>query len=95
MGVKEILTKGVIVISKPPCIEMVLLVVLLFLWFHHTAYQLKTMMCAIPVDPLPIPHQFSQPGDIVIGGITSHIFFFHETFSYTEQPTLGLTDELS
>ncbi|XP_048372633.1 vomeronasal type-2 receptor 26-like [Sphaerodactylus townsendi] len=34
-----------------------------------------------------------EPGDLVIGGIASHIFFYHETPSFSEQPTQWWTDE--
>ncbi|XP_033026215.1 vomeronasal type-2 receptor 26-like [Lacerta agilis] len=32
-------------------------------------------------DPLPVPHEWYQPGSLIIGGITSHIsYHFHELF---------------
>ncbi|XP_077171524.1 vomeronasal type-2 receptor 26-like [Paroedura picta] len=37
-------------------------------------------------DPLPILHEFDQPGDLIIGGVVSQIFLIHETFFFKEQP---------
>nr|XP_056720675.1 vomeronasal type-2 receptor 26-like [Euleptes europaea] len=43
--------------------------------------------------PFPIIHEFYQPGDLVIGRIPSHIFFFDSTPSFGEQPTRMLNDQ--
>ncbi|XP_062992811.1 vomeronasal type-2 receptor 26-like [Elgaria multicarinata webbii] len=47
----------------------------------------------MPEDPLPIPHEFYQPGDLVIGEIVSQVIFFYDILSFTEQPTQVLHDE--
>ncbi|XP_053221638.1 vomeronasal type-2 receptor 26-like [Podarcis raffonei] len=44
-------------------------------------------------DPLPIPHNFYQPGDLVIGGIVSQVFFLYNNLSFIEQPTQIMIDE--
>ncbi|XP_062992812.1 vomeronasal type-2 receptor 26-like [Elgaria multicarinata webbii] len=50
--------------------------------------------CTTADDLLPIPHQFYQPGDLVIGGIVSQIFFLYDILSFMEQPAQMLHDEL-
>ncbi|XP_054850012.1 vomeronasal type-2 receptor 26-like [Eublepharis macularius] len=72
---------------------LVVIVLLLLLLCDHTVCKIHTLQCTTPEDPLPIPHEFSQPGDFIIGGIASHIFFFHETPSFREQPTQWSTDK--
>ncbi|XP_054850011.1 vomeronasal type-2 receptor 26-like [Eublepharis macularius] len=72
---------------------MELVVGLILLLLCHTVCNKHSMNFTVPEDPLPIPHKFYQPGDLVIGGIASHIFFFHSTSSFTEQPKRQLTDE--
>lgn len=47
----------------------------------------------MPEDPIPIPHSFYQPGDLIIGMIVSHIIFFHETLSFKEEPKESLVKD--
>ncbi|XP_061447717.1 vomeronasal type-2 receptor 26-like [Rhineura floridana] len=49
--------------------------------------------CSICDDPLPIPHEFYQPGEVVIGGIVSQVFFLYNNLSFMELPTQILIDE--
>nr|XP_034991231.1 vomeronasal type-2 receptor 26-like [Zootoca vivipara] len=51
------------------------------------------MNCSIFDDPLPIPHEFYQPGDLVISGIVSQILYFYDSLSFLEQPAETITDE--
>ncbi|XP_061447722.1 vomeronasal type-2 receptor 26-like [Rhineura floridana] len=44
-------------------------------------------------DPLPIPHEFYQPGDLVIGEIVSQVYFHYNDLSFMEQPTQIVLDE--
>ncbi|XP_063158490.1 vomeronasal type-2 receptor 26-like [Candoia aspera] len=44
-------------------------------------------------DPLPIPHNYFQPGDLIIGGITSLMFMATEIDSFSEDPHLSFIDE--
>ncbi|XP_077169542.1 vomeronasal type-2 receptor 26-like [Paroedura picta] len=46
-----------------------------------------------PVDLLPIPHAFYQPGDLVVGEIVSQVFYLYETPSFKELPKLLFVSE--
>ncbi|KAK9397351.1 type-2 vomeronasal receptor [Crotalus adamanteus] len=50
--------------------------------------------CSIPDDPLPIPHHFAQPGNVIFGAIVSQAFFFHNSPSFTEDPAQALINEV-
>lgn len=50
--------------------------------------------CSIPDDPFPIPHHFAQPGNVIIGAIISQAFFFHNSPSFTEEPSRMLINEV-
>lgn len=55
------------------------LLVFLFLLFP-TMGKVDTMKCPIQ-NPFPIPHEWYQPGDFIIGGIASQICYtFYEEF---------------
>ncbi|XP_062992814.1 vomeronasal type-2 receptor 26-like [Elgaria multicarinata webbii] len=54
---------------------------------------MHSLKCTTSDDPLPIPHQFYQPGDLVIGGIVSQVFFLYNILSFMEQPAQMLHDE--
>ncbi|XP_063158463.1 vomeronasal type-2 receptor 26-like [Candoia aspera] len=45
-------------------------------------------------DPLPIAHQFAQPGNVIIGAIATQAFFFHNSPSFTEEPSRMLINEV-
>ncbi|XP_077171526.1 vomeronasal type-2 receptor 26-like [Paroedura picta] len=72
---------------------MLLTVALLLLLFCSPICKTRPMHCILPEDPIPIPHSFYQPGDLIIGMITSHIIFFHDTLSFTERPQESLADD--
>ncbi|XP_015281621.1 PREDICTED: vomeronasal type-2 receptor 26-like [Gekko japonicus] len=38
-------------------------------------------------DFIPIPHEFYEPGDLIIGGIASQIFFNYNPMDFSEQPS--------
>ncbi|XP_025029649.1 vomeronasal type-2 receptor 26-like [Python bivittatus] len=44
-------------------------------------------------DPLPIPHSYFQPGDLIIGGITSLMFMPTELDNFLEDPHLSFLGE--
>ncbi|XP_054850294.1 vomeronasal type-2 receptor 26-like [Eublepharis macularius] len=67
--------------------------VLLLLLLCQTAGKMHSMNCPFPEDPFPILHEFYQPGELVIGRIPSHIFFFDSSPSFMEQPTWMLADK--
>lgn len=52
------------------------------------------MNCCVPDDPLPIPHHFAQPGDVITGAILSQGFFFHNSPPFTEEPSQMLINEM-
>nr|XP_056720326.1 vomeronasal type-2 receptor 26-like [Euleptes europaea] len=66
---------------------------LILILLGKTVCNKKSMSLTVSEDPFPIPHEFYQPGDLIIGGIASHIFFFHNTPLFMEQPTKKLIDE--
>lgn len=49
--------------------------------------------CMRSHDAFPIPHQFYQPGDVVIGEIVSQVWVFQDSPSFTEHPVQTLIDE--
>ncbi|XP_053221636.1 vomeronasal type-2 receptor 26-like [Podarcis raffonei] len=56
----------------------------------YSVCQTHSINCSISDDLLPIPHQFYQPGDFVIGEIASQVFVFHRSPSFMERPTQTL-----
>ncbi|XP_054850007.1 vomeronasal type-2 receptor 26-like [Eublepharis macularius] len=72
---------------------MALALLLVLLLPCHTAHKACSQNCAAPEDPLPILHEFYQPGDFVIGQIAAHIYFFHDPPTFKEQPKQMLTAE--
>lgn len=72
-------------------ILLVLLVLLVLLTCH--AGKKLSINCAIEVNPHPISHEFSQPGDLIIGGIASQVFLVHETTSFEKQPSQMMIKE--
>ncbi|XP_062992819.1 vomeronasal type-2 receptor 26-like [Elgaria multicarinata webbii] len=71
---------------------MIMLVLLLRL-LSHTVCKTCSIKFMTSDDPLPIPHNFYQPGDLVIGGIVSQIFFLYNDMFFMEQPAQMLHDE--
>ncbi|XP_028560690.2 vomeronasal type-2 receptor 26-like [Podarcis muralis] len=70
--------------------RMLLLLVLLFL-IPPLSNTSNTFRCP-GNDPIPVPHEWYQPGDLIIGGIVTHIYYvFYEVF-FTEHPTQNLFD---
>ncbi|XP_053116932.1 vomeronasal type-2 receptor 26-like [Hemicordylus capensis] len=41
-------------------------------------------------DPLPVPHEWYQPGDILIGGIASQIIYYFDELSFNGDPSQEL-----
>ncbi|KAM6449010.1 vomeronasal type-2 receptor 26-like [Liasis olivaceus] len=66
--------------------------------FSHIVKETKgkthAIHCSIPDDPLPIPHQFAQPGNVIIGAIASQAFFFHNSPFFTEEPSRMVINEV-
>nr|XP_056720650.1 vomeronasal type-2 receptor 26-like [Euleptes europaea] len=79
---------------KKRFVVRVLLVLLLLLVLLTCSVCKKHFInCTTAVDPLPLSHEFSQPGDLVVGGIASQVFLMHETPSFEMQPTQLLINE--
>lgn len=72
---------------------MVLVLMLLLLLLGHTVCKTRSALCHLYDDGFPISHAFYQPGNLVIGVVTSHIFLFYGETNFMERPTLKLTDE--
>nr|XP_034957704.1 vomeronasal type-2 receptor 26-like [Zootoca vivipara] len=69
---------------------MLLLLMFLFL-IPPLSDTSNTMRCPVN-DPIHVPHEWYQPGDLIIGGITSHIYYiFYEAF-FKEHPKQNLFD---
>ncbi|XP_054850326.1 vomeronasal type-2 receptor 26-like [Eublepharis macularius] len=66
---------------------MVVLVLLL-----HTVNEIHSTTCHWS-DTVPIPHDFDQPGDYTVGGMTSQVFFYSDAVFFKEQPTQMLLNE--
>lgn len=73
--------------------RMVLIVVLLIVLLRHTVCKTDRMNCTVYDDPLPIPHEFYQPGDILIGGMSSQVFCFYNPLDFMEKPAEMLIDD--
>lgn len=43
-------------------------------------------------DPLPVLHEYSHPGDLVIGGVMSQMFYIGDLFSFVEHPKTKFLD---
>uniref|UniRef100_A0A8D2IW59 G-protein coupled receptors family 3 profile domain-containing protein n=1 Tax=Varanus komodoensis TaxID=61221 RepID=A0A8D2IW59_VARKO len=71
------------------------MVLLSLLLPHHAVCRRHSINCTTTKDPLPIPHKFYQPGDLVIGGIVSQVFFLHNILSFVEQPAQTHDDALN
>ncbi|XP_053218571.1 vomeronasal type-2 receptor 26-like [Podarcis raffonei] len=67
--------------------------VLLLILLCHAVCKSHFINCSIRDDLLSIPHEFFQPGDFVIGGIVSQVFYVYDLLSLLEQPTHIVTHE--
>ncbi|XP_077171488.1 vomeronasal type-2 receptor 26-like [Paroedura picta] len=41
-------------------------------------------------DPLPVPHEWYQPGDVLVGEIVSHIFYYLHEITFSRDPAQEL-----
>ncbi|XP_077776839.1 vomeronasal type-2 receptor 26-like [Podarcis muralis] len=61
---------------------------------------LPQAVCKVPISrcnvsrPLPIHHKYHQSGDLIIGGIISHIFRFLDTICFQNRPSPELFGDL-
>ncbi|XP_077169341.1 vomeronasal type-2 receptor 26-like [Paroedura picta] len=84
---------GVWIWKESLATKMVLIAVLILVLLCQSVSSAHSINCTIYDDPLPIFHEFYQPGDLVIGEIVSHIFLLHDSPSFRELPTEKLIDE--
>ncbi|XP_077169553.1 vomeronasal type-2 receptor 26-like [Paroedura picta] len=54
---------------------------------------MSSINCSIYDDPFPIPHNFYQPGDLLIGGIITQVVFLNDPPSFLEHPARMVVDE--
>nr|XP_056720316.1 vomeronasal type-2 receptor 26-like [Euleptes europaea] len=59
---------------------------------HHSR-KICCIQCHVR-DPLPISHDFYQPGDYVIGILVSHVLFREHSTNFSEEPSRMLTKEV-
>nr|XP_056720338.1 vomeronasal type-2 receptor 26-like [Euleptes europaea] len=64
----------------------ILVLLLLLVLLGHAVCKKHSIPCTTAVDPLPIPHAFYQPGDLIVGEIVSQVFYIYDTPSFKEQP---------
>ncbi|XP_032092095.1 vomeronasal type-2 receptor 26-like [Thamnophis elegans] len=66
--------------------------IILLLLLSHMVWKCDMKNCIIS-DPLPISHNYFQPGDLIIGAISSLIFMVTELESFLEDPHLSFIGE--
>ncbi|XP_077774148.1 vomeronasal type-2 receptor 26-like [Podarcis muralis] len=68
-----------------------MLLLLLLLLLPYMVPKVHTVFCSrnIPVD---IPHEWYEEGDLVIGGIASHIFYLFPHLSFKKHPSQEFID---
>lgn len=64
----------------------------LLLLLPHMACKTQPTKCSIQ-DPIPIDHKYFQPGDLLIGGMTSFVFITRDVGSFAEDPHHSLLGE--
>ncbi|XP_077774154.1 vomeronasal type-2 receptor 26-like [Podarcis muralis] len=63
-----------------------LLLLLLLLLFPNMVPQVHTVVCS-GNNPVHIPHEWYEQGDLTIGGIVSHIHYIFPSISFQEHPS--------
>ncbi|XP_060137339.1 vomeronasal type-2 receptor 26-like [Zootoca vivipara] len=64
---------------------------LLLLLLLPIVCKVNTMQCP-GGDPIPVPHEWYQPSDLLIGGIASHIFYHSSEIQFKEDPAHELLE---
>ncbi|XP_054850017.1 vomeronasal type-2 receptor 26-like [Eublepharis macularius] len=72
---------------------MLVVLLLLLLLLCRTVCGMRPMNYTVYDDPFPIPHQFYQSGDLVIGGIAAQVAFINNPPSFKEHPARMVIDE--
>ncbi|XP_063158487.1 vomeronasal type-2 receptor 26-like [Candoia aspera] len=68
------------------------MLILFLLQLPHIACKTQIRKCRIQ-DPIPIVHRYFQPGDLIIGGITSFVFITTDVESFDQVPFHSLVGE--
>lgn len=58
----------------------------------YVACKTEIRKCRIQ-DPIPIDHKYFQPGDLIIGGITSFVFITRDVGNFEDDPHHSLLGE--
>ncbi|XP_062992801.1 vomeronasal type-2 receptor 26-like [Elgaria multicarinata webbii] len=69
------------------------LLLLLSLWLLTLAESKANHIMCNMNDPLPLVHEYYQPGDLAIGGILSQLFSIADLLSFMEDPKIKPLDE--
>ncbi|XP_077169316.1 vomeronasal type-2 receptor 26-like [Paroedura picta] len=72
---------------------MLLLLMLLLVLPCRIVCPMSSINCSIYDDPFPIPHNFYQPGDLLIGGIATQVTYLNNPQSFLEHPSRMVLDE--
>ncbi|KAK9397806.1 type-2 vomeronasal receptor [Crotalus adamanteus] len=72
---------------------MPLFVFLIFLLLPETMFNIPVATCNICY-PLPIRHQYYQPGDLIIAGIISQAYIFSDPVTFNQHPFHNLLDKI-
>ncbi|XP_053216315.1 vomeronasal type-2 receptor 26-like [Podarcis raffonei] len=64
---------------------------LMLLMLPHTMCEVRTMKCPA-ADPILVPHEWGQVGNLFIGGIVSQTTYLFEEVLFKEHPSQGLFD---
>lgn len=67
-------------------IMMESLLLLLLLVLPHTVCKAGADRC-MGNAPIGIPHEWHQPGEMLVGGITTHIYYLSPKFSFKQHPS--------
>ncbi|XP_034957594.2 vomeronasal type-2 receptor 26-like [Zootoca vivipara] len=71
---------------------IILVLMLILILLCHSVCKTHSINCSI-YDPLPVPHEYYQPGDLVIGEIVSQVVIMSDKLTFTKPPTETLIDE--
>lgn len=63
--------------------------VMLLLLLPSISSKADTTKCHMK-DPLPVPHEWYQPGDFLIGEMASHLFYLMDEIAFSRHPAQDL-----
>lgn len=77
---------------RPKTLALLFMLVTLRTHSIHSNLKISSIQCNRN-DSIHIPHEFYEPGDLIIGGIASQNFFHHKPLHFTQQPSQMLINE--